>query len=348
MRTVSKPTLLLLLLLLPFYICSCLGEGDLDCDALLDRQQLTLEFKHSINPKVENTIEQLVDSIDLFVYDHSSGELLQTERLYADQLNNTNYIHTLWLQKGTYNIVAWMNSSEEEYIMEETTSGFSAATHRILTEENAHHINHKIQSPLYYGYDNDKNDTKKEDRDVVVTLDGHPKHQVLNFARNTNNIQINAIFDRILPAGTQVEAYITGRNGVYDFSNQCPIEYPAYTYSWYNREIVDELRVIHNISYYSTHSLYLNTQRLWMGDDLNLTITMTDATTRAVTVLIDQPLTPLIMQNPAYYDNFQLEVFYDYLLEFVFEKGRNNWGHSEIIVNNWYTVHVDANLNTQD
>ncbi|WP_163218937.1 FimB/Mfa2 family fimbrial subunit [Bacteroides sp. 224] len=345
MRTVFKHTIsFLILLLTPLYICGCLGEGDVDCDALLGRQELTLEFKHSINPKVENIIEQIVDSIDLYVY-KQSGELLQTERLYAEQLDSTNYTHTLTLTRGTYTIVAWMNSGEE-YVMEETTSGFSAATHRILCG-GTRHIDHKIQSPVYYAYDNDKNDTKNEDRRVVVTLDGHPKHQVLNFARNTNNIRISTIFDRILPTGTQIEAHITGRNGVCNFSNQFASGCPDYTYSWYNKEVINDYRTVLGKLYYSTHNLDINTQRLWVGDDLNLTITMTDATTRAVTVLINKPLTPLIMQNPAYYDNFQLEIFHDYLLEFVFEKDRNNWAHSEIIVNNWYTVNIEANLDTQ-
>ncbi|NDV60575.1 FimB/Mfa2 family fimbrial subunit [Bacteroides sp. 519] len=345
MRTVFNPTFLLCFLF-PLLLSSCLGEGDLNCDELpAGEQQLTLKFLYNINGDHEDHIREVVDSIDLYIY-KNTGDLFLTKRFYSDELYETNFEYTFTLNAGTYTFVAWMNASEE-YINEEATT-LPNATNRIICN-GEQHIETEIQSALYYAYEDRKSDTEHGNKPLTITIDENPPHEkyYLNFAKNTNNIQIDAIFDRQLPTGSEIKATITGKNGIVSFLNRCPGEQPVYTYHHYYSDQSTETRTVHENTYYQTFSSFLQTQRLWENDDLELTIILQEPG-RNEEVLISQSLTPLIMQNPKYYNDFMLERFDNYKLQFVFEKDRfDNWYHVEIIVNNWYLVRIEANLDVQ-
>ncbi|NDV58334.1 FimB/Mfa2 family fimbrial subunit [Bacteroides sp. 519] len=339
-RTVFNHTFLLLFSIL---LSSCLGEGNLNCDEVpAGKQQLTLKFLYNINADHQDLIAEVVDSIDLYIY-KNTDECFRMERLYADDLRQTDYEYNLILDAGTYTFVAWMNASPE-YVNEEINNFPSAANRIICNGEQE--IQKKIQSALYYAYEDRKSDTEHGNKPLTITIGANPPREkyYLNFAKNTNNIQVDAFFDRQLPEGSKVETYISGKNGISSFFNRCPNEQPVYTYHQYNSDESTEIRGVHENLYYHTFSSFLQTQRIWEADELELTIVLKEPG-KNDKVLISEPLTPLIMQNPKYYNDFMLERFCDYKLQFVFEKDRfDTWCHVEIIVDNWYLIRVEANL----
>lgn len=336
------------ILLASLVLNACIGEDDSDCNRQTETgQQLILEFRHSINPSYKNLIAEVVDSIDLYIY-NASDQFLRMERIYKDDLELNDYKHELELEQGYYTLVAWMNSSSQEYVHEQIENR-STATNRLLeqTTTRANEGEWKPISPLYYAYKNQPHELDVIGEPITINIGDQPVEYVLNFAKNTNNIQVDAIFDRLLPENTQIEVEIKGKNSITNYVNKCPEDQPEYIYHQHTTAYNMEEKQVLGKNYYYTHTSYLNTLRLWQGGDIQLVIRMAEPGKDEV-VLIDEPLIPLIMQNPVYYNDFQMERFCDYKLEFIFERDRwNTWGHVEIRVNGWYLINVDANLKTE-
>lgn len=328
MRTATK-IFIFILLLMPVYLSGCIGEGDPNCDPL--HQELTIQFLHNINPSYENTLPDVIEYINLYIYDES-GEIAKYERLTKERLDTTAYKYKINLEAGTYTLIAIMND-EQEYKSEHTDS-LKNASLRIICDDNQQLFSRT--APVFYGYDDKLYDNRYEEKQAVVTLDWYPVQRTINFANNTNNIEVNVKFNRYLLTGSEVEVYIQGKNGVIDFINKCPDQYPVYTYHAHEKEIENAL----------TYQSYINritTQRLWEGDDLELTIIRKEPG-KEDEVMVCQPLTELLMKNPLYNNDYQLERYNDYQLVYEYEFRDGAWMLSELLINDWKTIQQPAEL----
>lgn len=329
MQITNKIKLLLCLLVLNLVYSGCINE-DLD-DCIPAKQELTIQFLHNINSSYENTLPEVLEYIDLYIY-KESGDLSKYERLPKAQLDTTDYAYKTILDVGTYTLIALMNA-DDEYACEETTR-LADARIRIICDGNQQ-ISAKTKA-VYYGYDDKLYDNKYEEKQAVATLDWFPVHKTINFANNTNHIEIDAKFNRHLLAGSDIEVVISGKNGITDFVNKCPEAHPVYSYLQHDNTVVSELT-------YQSYISHITTQRLWKDDGLEITLVKKEPG-RADEVLASQPLTPLLMKNPLYNNNYQLERYDIYRLVFEFEFKENTWMLSEILVNDWKTVQQPEEL----
>lgn len=329
MQKMNKIKILTFLFICHAVLAGCIND-DLD-DCIPPKQELTVQFLHNINPLYENILPDVLDHIDLYIY-NDSGRLARYEVLPKARLDTTGYAYRTTIETGTYTLVALMNTAGGYAC--EGTGTLDAATMRVVCDGNRQ-ISDNTQ-PVYYGYDDKLYDNKDKGKQTVIELDRFPVQKTINFANNTSHIRTEVRFSKHLAPGSDVEVYITGRNGVTDFTNACPGHHPSYTYFPYGKETVSELT-------YQSYISDITTQRLWDGDDLELTIVKKE-TGRADEVLASVPLTPLIMKNPLYNNDYQLERYYDYELLFDFIYRDYTWVLGQVTVNDWETIQQPTDL----
>lgn len=328
MRIASK-LIIFILFLLPVCVTGCIDEGNPNCD--LPQQELTIQFLHNINPSYENTLPDVIEYINLYIY-NESGSIAKYERLTRERLDTTAYIYKTYLEVGTYTLIAIMNG-EQEYNCEYTDS-LENASLRVICD-GKQQLSTRT-APVFYGYDDKLYDNRYEEKQAVVTLDWYPVQRTINFANNTNNIEVNVKFNRYLLSGSEIEVYIQGKNGVIDFINKCPDHHPVYTYHSHEREIENTIT-------YQNYISRITTQRLWEGDNLELTIIKKEPG-KEDEVMASQPLTELLMKNPLYNNDYQLERYHEYKLVYEYEFKDNAWMLSEILVNDWKTIQQPVEL----
>lgn len=332
MRTLAKN--ILVLFLLSSLLGGCLGEGDLDCTVRGNEQQLTLKFLHNINPDYTNNISEVLEYIDLYLY-QESGDLLSVTHLTKEELEATDYTYTTRMQPGNYRLATWMNAGEDYVI--ENSENISQAQLRVLCDGN-NHLDENTPG-IYYGYDDKLYDYVYENQDVVFTIDWYPVEKNINFAKNTNQIEIISKFDRVLPNGlSDLNVYIAGANGSCNFNNRGISTCPLYTYHPHQMdEYYNSTDPIYGAKYYQSYQTNITTQRLWQGDDLELIISYTDLTGYEDELARFKLTDELIMRNPLYNNNFQLERYEHYRIVFYFDYERS-WTITEITVNDWKLV----------
>lgn len=334
MRTVTH-TLYLALFLCSLFLQGCIGEDNENCTDPYGGQELTLKFLHNINPDYANHLSGVLECIDLYIY-NETGALLRREHLLKEELETTDYTYTTSLAAGRYKLVAWMNAGDA-YTCTGDNDLESACLSVVCTGTELEI--HENTPRIYYGYDDKLYDVSYDQQAIGVEIDRYPVHKDINFALNTNYIQIDANFDRILQEGTQVNVRIAGKNGACNFYNRCPPASDPYIY--YPHKISTTYR---EVKYYYTHTSLITTQRLWQGDGLELVITKKDPGGYEVE-LARHPLTDgLIMRNPLYNNNYQLERYHTYHIVFDFDYERNSWVTTEITVDGWKLIHQNAEV----
>ncbi|NDV59560.1 FimB/Mfa2 family fimbrial subunit [Bacteroides sp. 519] len=347
MQTLRKIKHLVLLFSL-FLFTGCLGEGDLDCDAIA-AEGLTIQFLYNINPEFTNKISEVVEYIDLYIY-KETGELYREVRLTKEQLEATNYKYSASLPNGTYKLATWMNNGDCYY--REDTENFSDAGVRIKCNGNQE-ISENT-APLYYGYIDRQYAYEYEEEDAIVEIGKNPVRLNINFARNTNHIRVDAQFDRIPHIDDKINIKLEGKNGICNFYNRIP----PYTGSIRNDEEMDEEMNSHlptyiyypyetseafnDLGYYYNYTSRLTTQRLWENDGMNIQIAYHE-NGLSEKVLINDKLTDLIMQNPLFSNSFHLERYANYHIIFQFDKEGDAWVIADIIVNDWHLIKQDEN-----
>ncbi|NDV56897.1 FimB/Mfa2 family fimbrial subunit [Bacteroides sp. 519] len=340
MRTAVNKIIVYLLLLLPF-LGSCIGEGDLDCDQseFGSEQSLTLRFLHNINPDYSNTIRDVIDYIDLYLY-KESGEFYQTVHLTKDELEETNYTYTTRLDPGTYRLATWMNAGEAYNIEDHEEIG----TARMRVICNGERELSENTPAVFYGYDDKLYDIDYENQDVVFTISKHPVEKTINFAKNTNHIEVVAKFDRVLIEGTELDVRIVGPNGICNFVNRYVDTCPDYLYYPHTTTTQQhDLDPLFGYRYYYSHITNFTTQRLWQGDELELVITYTNYSGYPDELARFKLTDELIMQNPLYNNNYQLERYDNYRIVFYFDYDRA-FTLTEITVNDWVLINQEQDL----
>lgn len=315
MRSVTK-TILYLLFIVPFVLSGCMGEGDLNCDELGD--EVTIRFMHDVNPSGIDLLPEYVDAIDLYVFS-GDNTLQSVHHLGKEELAENNYTYTLKLPTDLYTFVAWMNVCDD-YKMS-GSENFATGTLALLGNEN-NEISSKTPD-LFYG------------RDKIQTT-WHPVQSTINMVNNTNQVKVEAAFDRRLPTGAEIKGTITGRNTVCNFTNRCPVEdTELHTYLPHSNEITRAVL--------DSRTSYYTVQRLWTEDDLELTVFLSTPgeTDTPIAVL---PLTKTLMQNPAFANDANLEKFNDYHIYIQFEYRWGAWVIGKVEVNGWSKVDLNEIL----
>ena len=339
-RITAHRIMILLLLLAPF-LAGCMGEKDRDC-SIYGKQPLTIRFLHNINPEHNNTLSSVINFIDLYFYTET-GQIFETVHLTKEELEKTNYTYTGYFKPGTYRLSSWMNTGDNEYNVnyhERINTGHV----EVIGQQ--YHLNvAENTSAVFYGYDDRLYDIDYENQDVVFTIEGYPIEKTINFAKNTNHIEVVTKFDRVLVDPKMIDIRIVSPNGLANFVNRAVPNCARYTYHPYQDPIVTtyELDPIYGYKYYYSQTNNFTTQRLWEGDEAELIISYTDYT-GYVDVIARYKLTDdLIMKNPLYNNNFQLERYDQYQIVFYFDFDRQ-FIVTEIIVNDWVLINQPHEL----
>ncbi|NDV59531.1 FimB/Mfa2 family fimbrial subunit [Bacteroides sp. 519] len=329
----------LFLILAPVWFTGCIGEEDYNCDEIL-AQGLTVDFLYNINSAYKDSIRLVADYIDLYIYTELD-ELYKEVRLSKSQLETHDYKYTTRLPKGVYKLVSWMNNGDCYH--KENFENYTDARVRIksdsqqLIDENGKGEN---TTPLYYGYVDRQPDYAYEKEDLIVEIKDEKLaySKTINFAKNTNYIHIYTQFNRSIHAEGDVKVEISGKNGVCTHYNRNDIETNSYTYYPYATEIIHA-----ESGYYYTHLSHTTTQRLWEGDELDLSIVLQEPN-KADKVLVQEKLTELLMECPRNYNDFQLERFDHYNIIFQFDLIAGAWVMVDIIVDDWHLIRQDENV----
>ncbi|NDV66224.1 FimB/Mfa2 family fimbrial subunit [Bacteroides sp. 224] len=287
-------------------LSGCLNDDTDHCSP--GAQEISVLLKCDINTTGTDVFTSVVKHVDLYIYNAITGILHQTETLNKEQLESEDYLHKLSLLPGNYILVAWMNQNTE---YENSDTRQLTAARMKLKFGKTGEITTDTE-PIYFG----RNSLSVGEKDEHITL---------NLMKNTNYIKVNAHFNHILPPSSVINSYIVGTNGVYDFDNNCPGDAPVYTYMPVQHP---DTRAAY------THPLSFTTQRLMVGDDLRLIVTLQDED-RPLETLIDISLTGTIRKNPDYATQQALDRNDTYQLDFDFEY--NGYAHvlTGIQVNDW-------------
>ena len=300
LRRIILP-LIITMVSIPFFT-SCLDEDLTDCP-----DEFTVSFEYTQNPSGTDLFSSVVKYLDLFVYD-SNGYLFGKFTYSAAELALNDYKSKLKLPTGDYTFVVWMNNDTSSY----TISGQNdITTGRQQLVATAGDVPYGTE-PIYFGQGTGSYTTTNDQ--IVIPL-----------IKNTKHITVNADFDTTLPAGTEVTAYITGSNGVYDFNNTS-LGTTQYKYQ--------PQRTVTNNGTTSV-KFDFTTQRLIPQDDLQLVIVATNSV-GVVEILKTIPLTSTIMSNPLYNNATKLDVNDEYTLDFTFkDAGNGTYVNTTIKVNDW-------------
>ncbi|WP_163214060.1 FimB/Mfa2 family fimbrial subunit [Bacteroides sp. 519] len=327
-------------------LTSCLGEGDLDCDP--KENGLTIKFLYNINWDFKNKLPEVLDFIDLYIY-KESGELYRHVHLTREELVASDYTYYTILPDGMYDLVTWMNNGDCYY--KENIDLFADASVRII-DDGQQNITENTTS-LYYGYvDRQSDEVYEEENARIEIVDGKytPQPLIINFAKNTNHINVYAQFDRLVHEDGAVNVQISGKNGVCNSYNRAPkIEESNdvsrstdYIYT-YTPHKLDTL--YNDQGYYFTQISRITTQRLWQNDDIDLSIILQEPgrLDRELVPKDKRKLTELIMKHPAYFNNFMIERQDVYNIVFQFNLASGAWTMVDVIVNDWHLVKQDLN-----
>lgn len=290
----------LLLLLLPL-LGGCIGESMEECPI---RTSLPLEY--TFNLSGEDKFSQNVQSGEFFLYD-AGGLLLERRTLAPSEIAAACI--PLRLAPGSYTCVLWGNWQPSDYRFsgEGTLKGMKLS----LAEQDGRVKNRpqplfhasaelevKPQTPLTCG--------------LSLRKDTHVIHIILE--STMSGVQPT----RAVSSETSYGMTLTGSNGVYNYDNT-PATCRKLTY------LPDYIRFVPE--HKNALGADFTVMRLWKGDDMRLLIT------NGTQVMVDRPLTEMLMQSEDIKTNDDLDCYDEYTLCF-----DSNYMLTGIKVNDWTEV----------
>jgi hypothetical protein len=301
-----------------FSMTGCIKEDNDDCP-------MYVRFKYDYNMEFEDLFNEQCTKVELFVFDEN-GVLIQEITREGDALKDPSFKIPLYLDAGTYTIMAWGGRKDSydlsEYVIGETTIDDLTLDLKARTESSD-----EIE-PLWNG-------TPKTF--TITKAYGH--EEVIDLVRNTNTVNVHIGY---LPTAEgrynpeDLEIVITAANTTYDSYNNFT---NARTVSYYPFNVTDTTTV------YS-----INTLRFVKGQDV--TISIRDKNTGTV-VLAEQDLISLLLagkpyepEHPDLEDQEYLDRKYIWDLYINLAEGpdRSYYIAVDIIINGWTVWHQDVNL----
>lgn len=187
--------LLLLLLMVPMIMSSCVREERDDC-----RFPLRLRFSYLFNRENRNLLRDEVSHVNLYLYDTETGKFVDMIRVSVEDLDDDNSIS--WnVAPGSYSLVAWGGTlSRYEAIpgsmITEMEAGLpsSADGHQQMEE----HLWHNLTT------------------DILINGDFSPVYDI-DLRKLTNNLQVNV--SSSLPLHIRTKASVAASNDRYNASS---------------------------------------------------------------------------------------------------------------------------------
>lgn len=306
--------ILLLLASFATLLSGCiLNESD-DCPGELCR--VKVNFVYELNMRYTDEFASVADNVELYVFDNATGNLMESITISRSELAANGYSADLALPQGSYNIVCWANICDSDYERNSVIGQHRSAAY-IHTKCRGDGTIDRDFTAIYHGQ-----------CDIAAT--GGSAQATINLIKNTNYVNVHNVFDIVLPPNVQIVSYITGSNGTFDFDNNQASAGP--TLKYIPREVITYAG--------QTNSHYYTLQRMWSGDDLELTVLWKE-TNQPDKILKQMRITPAIMSNPVYSTDTDLEREDTYNITFTYT---GTFMVSEIYINDWQYIEHNTGL----
>lgn len=296
---------ILILLSFLFTITGCIDEDYSDCE-----KGIYINFK-TLNPKYEYT--EIVENVEIHLYDVQNN-LVNNYTYSRNQLEGSEYKAYIPEQKaGNYSTVAVVNMSDSYKISnKEYENSFLL---EVLTDP--------------------KDSIQKKLPDIYHSIKEisfgrlNPQDELMELSKNTNHIDVTVIFeDDILSPGKKLNAYIKGSNGIYNANNKSVGKTPITYCAHFNEKKEDD-----------SYLFSFTTLRLWIGDDLKLSIVEEGEETSRILneLMITEEIAKLTNSSgEKIYDTDEKLEFED---EFKIKIMIDNTGMIGLKINDWYAVY---------
>ena len=289
-----------LFLLLPL-LWSCIAEELEGCPVGME-----LQLEYTFNPSNEDKFAQSVQGGEFFLYD-ADGQLLQRRSLTSTEIASARM--PLKLAPGSYTCVLWGNWQPADYRF--TAEGTLKGMKLSLIEQDGR-VENRPQ-PLFHA-----------SAELEIKPQTPAKHR-LSLRKSTNVIHVilegamsGVQPTRDISSGTSYGMTLTGSNGVYNHDNT-PATGRELTY------FPDYIRFVPG--YKNALGADFTVMRLWKGDDMRLFIT------NGTQVMVDRPLTEMLMQSDKINTDDDLDRYDEYTLRF-----DSNYMLTGIKVDDWTEV----------
>ena len=211
---------LMALMILLFSGCSIYDKEE-DCDPVYK-----VKFIYDMTMSGGDAFSSQVNSVDLWVFEHESGEFVAKYSDAGSQLASKSYYLELTdLKPGTYDFIVWggLENSRSFSVPSEVASLSDLKCTLKTQTQNGQPVSDQLLSPLFYGSLIDQSLLDKPGEHVYT----------VNLMKDTNNINLSLqhMSDETLDA-SEFTIYMTDTNGNLSYSNNTLAEEDVYYYPW--------------------------------------------------------------------------------------------------------------------
>lgn len=199
-----------------FMLCvAVLPSGGCTKEDLSDCQtDVTLKLSYTLNPQDRDLWSETAEFGEFFLYDGSTGELVQSRPLGSEEVLNQTVRFKVPQAAGSYTAVVWVNHRQEDYTLEGT--GTLGGMRLKLRHENGQ-VGRPYPNWQELGYVLGGMQT--------FTTDGQrtPVEGTVSHRKNTNVVQVilqGAVSGMRGANPTGYTIQLTGKNGVYNSQNE--------------------------------------------------------------------------------------------------------------------------------
>lgn len=187
----------------------CTKEDLSDC-----RTDVTLNLSYTLNPQDRDLWSETAEFGEFFLYDRSTGELLQNRTLSQDEVLNQKLRFKVPQGAGSYTTVVWANHRQEDYTLEgtETLGGMRLKLRHENGQVGRPHPNWREIGYAMGGMHSFTTDDKRTPYEGTVPA-----------RKNTNTVHVilqGAAPGTYGPNPTGYTIQLTGRNGIYNSQNE--------------------------------------------------------------------------------------------------------------------------------
>lgn len=316
MRKIVYIVIVIFILWLP---SGCYREDLSDCP-----QGLLLKLEPTIT---KYTIDEIINDVTLYLF-NEQGDYVAKYHYQRDALQGPELLVPVPQQRtGKYTFVVLVNHDEKDYTTFGTEKCESLLT-RLLTEPNFTFS--RKQADLYHGH-----------KVIEVTQGLKVVTEEVEISKNTNNINLQLeIREYNLEENEEISAQLTGTNGTYDYANK-PTGNTVITYNPHTPgPAVAEQGVYRREDQFRT-------MRLWIGDDLKLTIYRNFPDLKPIemaSIMLTKTIAEI--KDPStgdylYNTDEKLELEDEFNISLVLDE---TYTIVDLIINNWYVVKSGEDL----
>lgn len=298
---------LLLLLGVAAFWSGCMRDDRSDC-----LYPLRLQFSYTYNTEHTDLFDREIRTLDLFLYDRCTGQLVATASPDPGGLSPEN-IYEWLVPPGDYEVVAWagVDRAHGFYAVE------NIGNHVFYRRREDDRIVPQVEEHIFHAA-----------ATAVITGDVSPVHP-MELYKNTNNVTVKV---RGLSADKAAELACTvaSTNGAYRADNSVCAEHP--------------LTYLPAVQRDGTVEFLFTVHRLWKGDDSHLQVTLAGSSDgpayAAGGSVYDGSLSGLLLENP----DTDLDLDDEFVVEF--EVGPDSSGNRivGIYVNGWKVIDMDEGI----